>query len=242
MGVEILPRDCSPLDPEPGLGDRLSVFWFCFGSTSFYSWGRQNARNSQSGTATLNSLTWGSPPVTKECSSAKNVAGPKLRDSNNFQAFHTIMQEIIQQVGELLLGSVPTVLLFILLVLSYQFLVQGPLGKTLRERRARTAGAVEEAHKAIAAAEAKASSYADRLRLARAELFKLREQRIQTWTGERDAAVASARDAAAQRVAQAKKEILTEAAIAKNTLSAGADQLAEQVVRAVMPATAGGSR
>ena len=36
------------------------------------------------------------------------------------------MEEIIQQVGTLLVGAVPTILLFIVLVLSYQFLVQGP--------------------------------------------------------------------------------------------------------------------
>ena len=37
------------------------------------------------------------------------------------------MQEILQQVGALLVGAVPTILLFIVLVLAYQFLVQGPL-------------------------------------------------------------------------------------------------------------------
>ena len=42
------------------------------------------------------------------------------------------MQEIIEQVGNLLLGSIPTLILFIILVLSYQFLVQGPLSKTRR--------------------------------------------------------------------------------------------------------------
>ncbi len=70
------------------------------------------------------------------------------------------MQEIIQQVGILLLGAVPTALLFIILVLSYQFLVQGPLTATLKERRARTDGAVEDAHQAIAQAEARAAEYA----------------------------------------------------------------------------------
>ena len=64
------------------------------------------------------------------------------------------MQEIIEQVGKLLLGSLPTLILFILLVIAYQILVQGPLSKTLRERKARTTGAVDEASKAIAAAEA----------------------------------------------------------------------------------------
>src|ERR1700686_539387 len=99
------------------------------------------------------------------------------------------MQEIIQQVGALLLGAVPTVLLFIVLVLAYQFLVQGPLSATLRERRARTDGAVEDAHKAIARAEARAAEYAAKLRQARAEVYKVREQRVKQWNMDRDAAL-----------------------------------------------------
>ena len=63
------------------------------------------------------------------------------------------MQEIIQQLGTLFIGAIPTALLFIVLVICYQFLVQGPLTATLKERRARTEGAQEDAQKAIARAE-----------------------------------------------------------------------------------------
>jgi F-type H+-transporting ATPase subunit b len=152
------------------------------------------------------------------------------------------MQEIIQQVGELLLGSIPTLILFIVLVLAYQFLVQGPLSRTLAERRARTSGAVENANKAIAAADAKAEEYADKLRHARAEVFRVREQRLQQWAHERDTVLDAARKKAVQRVLEAKVALEAEAGVARKTLLAGADQLAEQVIRAVMPATAGGSR
>jgi F-type H+-transporting ATPase subunit b len=152
------------------------------------------------------------------------------------------MQEIIPQVGELLLNSVPTLILFIVLVLAYQFLVQGPLSKTLALRRARTSGAVEEANKAIAAAEAKANDYADKLRHARAEVFRVREQRLQQWAQEREKQLDAARKKAQQHVLEARLNLEAEAGAARKTLMASADQLAEQVVRAVMPATAGGSR
>ncbi len=152
------------------------------------------------------------------------------------------MQEIIGQVGTLLLGSLPTLILFILLVLAYQILVQGPLSKTLRERRARTTGAVEEAGKAIAAAEARTAEYANKLRQARAEVFRIREQRLKEWAQQRDSALEAARNAAAVRVLEARVGLDNEAGVARKTLLASADQLAEQVVRAVMPATAGGSR
>jgi F-type H+-transporting ATPase subunit b len=152
------------------------------------------------------------------------------------------MQEIIQQLGTLFLGSVPTILLFIVLVVAYQFLVQGPLTATLKERRARTDGAVEDAHNAIAQAEARANEYAAKLRQARADIFKIREQRVKQWSAERDAALDAARKVAGLKVSQAKTELEAEAARAKAELQASAGDLARQVASAVLPAAAGGSR
>ncbi len=152
------------------------------------------------------------------------------------------MDEIIQQVGTLLLGAIPTALLFIVLVLCYQFLVQKPLSRTLDERRARTEGAIEDAHRAIARAEARAAEYANKLRQARAEIFKIREQRIKQWNAERDAALDSARKSAGLKVNQAKAELETEAGNARQAIQASAADLANQVVRAVLPMTAGGTR
>jgi F-type H+-transporting ATPase subunit b len=152
------------------------------------------------------------------------------------------MQEIVQQLETLFIGSVPTILLFLVLVLAYQFLMQGPLTAILKQRRALTEGAIEDAHKAIAEAEAKAAEYAARLRQARGEVFKIREERVRQWSAERDAALEVARKAASQKVSQAKAELEAEAAHAKTELQASAGDLARQVVRAVLPAAAGGTR
>ena len=152
------------------------------------------------------------------------------------------MEEILQQVGHFLLGAIPTAVLFILLVLSYQFLIQGPLTRALKERRARTEGALEEAHKAIARAEARAAEYANKLRRARGEILRIREQRIKQWNAERDAALDSARKAAGLKVSQAKAELETEAASARQAIQASAGDLAGRVVRAVLPLAAGGTR
>jgi F-type H+-transporting ATPase subunit b len=152
------------------------------------------------------------------------------------------MQEIIQQVGSFLLGAIPTMVLFILLVLAYQFLVQGPLSATLKQRRARTVGAIEDAQKAIAHAEERAAEYAAKLRQARAEVYKVREQRVKQWTAERDATLDAARKAAGQKVSQARVELEAEAANARQSIEASAGELASQVVRAVLPAAAGSSR
>ncbi|HWG20144.1 MAG TPA: ATP synthase F0 subunit B [Terracidiphilus sp.] len=152
------------------------------------------------------------------------------------------MDEILQQVGNFLLGAVPTALLFIVLVLAYQFLVQGPLTRTLGERRARTQGAIEDAHRAIARAEERAQDYANKLRHARAEIYRLREQRVQQWNAERDAALEVARKATGLKVSQARAELDTEAAHARQVIQGSAGELARRVVRAVLPLAAGGTR
>jgi F-type H+-transporting ATPase subunit b len=152
------------------------------------------------------------------------------------------MQDIFQQLGELLVGAIPTALLFIVLVVAYQFLIQGPLSAVLAKRRALTEGAIEDARKAVAVAEAKAQEYAERLRQARAGAFKLREQRVKQWTAERDAALDAARQASGQKVREAQADLEAEAATARATLQASAADLAGRAVRAVLPAAAGGSR
>ncbi len=152
------------------------------------------------------------------------------------------MQLIFQQLGTLFLGAVPTMLLFIVLVLAYQFLVQGPLTKTLQARRDRTEGAIEAAQQALVLAEARTAEYAEKLRQARGEVFKAREARLKQWAAERDAALDAARKAAVLKVNQAKAALEAEAAQAKLAIKATAGDLARLVVRAVLPVAAGGSR
>jgi F-type H+-transporting ATPase subunit b len=152
------------------------------------------------------------------------------------------MEEIFQQIGALLLGATPTILLFVALVLAYQFLVQGPLSRALAERRARTEGAIENAHKAISRSEARAAEYAEKLRQARAEIFKMREARDKQRNAEREAALDAARRAAGAKVIQARVEMDAEAEHARQAIQGSAGELANQVVRAVLPLTAGSSR
>ena len=151
------------------------------------------------------------------------------------------MEEIFQQIGTLLLGATPTILLFVALVLAYQFLVQGPLSRALVERRARTEGAMENAHKAIGQAEARAAEYAEKLRQARAEIFRMREARDKQRNAEREAAVDAARKAAGAKVSKARDEIDAEAESAKQAIESSAGELANQVVQAVLPLAAGSS-
>jgi F0F1-type ATP synthase membrane subunit b/b' len=70
----------------------------------------------------------------------------------------------------------------------------------------------------------------------------MREQRAKQRNAERETALDAARKAAGAKVNQAKAEIDTEAERAKQTIQGSAGELANQVVRAVLPIAAGSSR
>jgi F-type H+-transporting ATPase subunit b len=144
--------------------------------------------------------------------------------------------EILHQLGGLVLGSVPTMVFFLLLVAAYGPLVRKPLDKTLAERRARTTGAVERARTAISAAEAEATVYEEKLRAARSEMMAARERKVQQWQAERDQAVKSAREAAQARVNTAKQEIEAMSVGARKQIEESTSLLSEQILRAVLPA------
>lgn len=153
-----------------------------------------------------------------------------------------MVDELLRQLGELVLGSVPTMIIFLVLVVAYRFILYSPLVRMLAERRARTTGALEAASAAIAAADAKSQEYEAKLRAARAEIFHQRELRVQQWTAQKDAALASARLVAQEHVAQARTGIEAEADAARKHIENAAGQLAAQVLQVVLPTRAEGAR
>ena len=146
------------------------------------------------------------------------------------------MDQILNQLGELVLGSVPTMVLFILLVAAYGFLVRRPLDRVLAERRARTSGALEQARNAVGAAESETAAYEEKLRAAKAEIFQARDQMLKQWNAERDAALAQVRQHMQERVRGARQEIEQSAQDTRLQIVALSDDLSSRVIKAVLPA------
>lgn len=149
------------------------------------------------------------------------------------------MDQILNELGGLVLGSVPTMVLFILLVIAYGLLVRRPLDRILAERHARTAGAMEQAKGAIAAAEAETGAYEEKLRKAKAELFEARERRMKQWAAEREAALEQVRQTAQQRVSSAREGIEQSVAEARTQIEVASSDLGARVLSAVLPANVG---
>ena len=144
------------------------------------------------------------------------------------------MDETLRQVGELLLGSIPTIIFMVLLYGIYKLLVHKPLVKVLAERREKTEGAVEKARADIAAAEARTAEYEQRLREARMTVFKHQEALRQQALQARAAALAEARNRAQAQVEQARTAIEKDKTSAQAGLQAESGKLAAEIIRIVL--------
>jgi F-type H+-transporting ATPase subunit b len=144
------------------------------------------------------------------------------------------MDETLRQIGELLLGSIPTIIFFLLLFVLYTFIVHKPLARVLGERRARTQGAIEKAKADIATAEARTAEYEKRLREARLALFKAQEARRNRAAQARAEALAEARKRAQAQLDEARAAIEADKKIAMSSLEAEVGRLASEIIRTVL--------
>ncbi len=144
------------------------------------------------------------------------------------------MDETLRQLGGLLLGSVPTVVMLLMLYAIYAAVVHKPLARVLAERRAKTEGAIEKARADIAAAEARTAEYEQRLREARMAVFKGQEARRQQALQARTEAVARARARAQEQVKQARAALDQDKVAAQESLQAESARLAALIVRSVL--------
>lgn len=144
------------------------------------------------------------------------------------------MDQTLEQLGELLLGAVPTVILFALLYGLYQVIVHKPLQRVLAERRSKTEGAIEKSKADIAAADARTAEYEQRLREARAAVFRAQEARREAALQSRANAVSEVRSKAQAQVQAAKTDIEKDRLTAEQGLQSQATTLAEEIVRRVL--------
>ncbi len=143
------------------------------------------------------------------------------------------MDEILKQLGELLIGSVPTIVLLTIVFVAYRFLVHAPLEKVLSERHDKSEGALEKARADIAAAEARTAEYEKALRDARLQLFKAQESRRQAAVDAKNAILSQARNAADTKIRDAKAALEKEVAGSKLNLQAEGERLASEVIQSI---------
>ena len=144
------------------------------------------------------------------------------------------MDATLRQLGELALGAIPTIILFIFIWILYRVIVHNALAGALAERRSKTVGAMEKAKADIAAAEQKTTEYEKKLHDARVAVLKRMESLRQQILDKKTEAIAEARVAAEMRITAARAEIQKEAEIAKALVQSESTHLAQEIIRAIL--------
>jgi F-type H+-transporting ATPase subunit b len=151
------------------------------------------------------------------------------------------MDTILRQIGELLISSIPTIISLLIVWTGYRYIVHGKLQQVLAQRHALTQGAIQQAQEEIARAETRTAEYEQRVREARAQIYKTQQANRQRIMDTRNAALAEARKQAGDKVKEARAGLVATVATSKAALREQADALADKVIESVLkPAAAGG--
>lgn len=144
------------------------------------------------------------------------------------------MDEILRQLGQLLLKAVPTFILVVLLQFYLKRVFFKPLEKVLHERYEATEGAKKAAEDSLARAAAKAAEYEAAIRAARTEVYQAQEQ-IHRELQEREAAqIAEARQRADAAIKAARADLEKDVEAAKASLRAQSEALADQIADSIL--------
>ena len=153
------------------------------------------------------------------------------------------MGEIGNQLGQLLVQSIPTIVFVLFLVAFLNRLFFKPLSQTLEARAKATSGALAEAREQAEKAGARMAEYEKSIQAARQEIYHHREAARRDALGKRDIQIQGARSHAETLINAAQEELEKETLLAKSELRAAADSLAIEVADAFFaPRIAPGGR
>jgi F-type H+-transporting ATPase subunit b len=142
--------------------------------------------------------------------------------------------EIFNQLGELILSAVPTVIFVLLFYFFMRWSFFGPIERVLSERNKRAEGARREAEASRAAVREKMRVYHEALRKARGEIFAEQEAVRRRVLDERQAAISTARLAAQQELQGAKKALAADVEAARAQLEQSSAVLASEIAEAIL--------
>jgi len=144
------------------------------------------------------------------------------------------MDEMLNELGQLLLRAVPTFLLVIALNFYLKYMFFKPLEKVLQQRYDATEGARKLATEALELAAAKTAQYEAALRAARSEVYQAQEQAHRQLAYRQAGELLAARQRTEQLVRAAQRQLAQDAEILKRELAAGSDALANQIADSIL--------
>lgn len=142
--------------------------------------------------------------------------------------------EILNQLGDLFLAAVPTVIIVFLFYFFLRWSFFKPILRVLEERHRRAEGARQEAEASRAAVQEKLRTYNDSLKKARTEMFVEQEGVRRRVLDQRQAKVSSARVAAQKALQEAKQVIAEEVKVARAELQQSTGDMASELADAIL--------
>ena len=144
------------------------------------------------------------------------------------------MSDLVHQLGELFLRSVPVALIVLVFYFILRSLFFKPILAVMAEREARTLGAQKSAETAQAAAAEKSKQYQEALKQAKAKVYAEQETERKKLLDERAAVLKDARTKASAEVGKAKERVAGELEAAKKEIETSATQLAVEIAQRVL--------
>ncbi|HKV23564.1 MAG TPA: ATP synthase F0 subunit B [Candidatus Acidoferrum sp.] len=145
------------------------------------------------------------------------------------------MQDLLRQLGDLVLQAAPTVLIILIFYFIMRAIFFKPLLKTMAERDSRTVGAQKSAEAAQAAASEKEKQYQDALKHARAKIYAEQEVARKKLLDARTEQLKQARAEAGAKISKAKDRIAGEFAAARRDVESTVAQLSAEIAGRILP-------
>lgn len=149
------------------------------------------------------------------------------------------MSEILRQLGELFVRSIPTVLIVFFLLIVLDRLFFQPVLDVLSRRDASTRGALEKAREQAAASEARAKEYEEAFQSARQEVYRQREAHRRETLADRERQLSKTRQQAEGILKEALDALARDVETAKQDLGRAAAPLATEITEAVLTGRTG---
>lgn len=142
--------------------------------------------------------------------------------------------DIVNQLGQLFLQAVPTVIIVFFFYLFMRWSFFQPMQRVLTERHKRAEGSLRDAEAIRARAQEKLRSYNESLRNARAQIFAEQEAQRRVALDERQAMINKARSETLESLEESKKAISADAAAARADLERSAEALAQDIAEMIL--------
>lgn len=142
--------------------------------------------------------------------------------------------DLLHQLSGLFLAAVPTAVIVFLFYLFLRWSFFGPITRVMAERKARTAGARNDAERLRAEAQEKQRTRQEALRKARGEILAEQDAARRVALDQRSATIQQARGRANEEIQAAKARIGAEIEAARTELEATGNELAEEIVQAIL--------